>query len=311
MSLTQAKVAGMRVALMPTFLWSGKTADGQEAVERVDAETAEEARAVLEARGWTELKQHTTDIQDFVQEQFRAATDPKYHPNLTPKQELANFRGEGPSFWGGWMESMLRSYVAILVIAGGLALQIYDHSVVGIALCAGLLAAVLLLFPVLKVWFGQTPRLFHKLHEARNWRRWDEVLQCLDQLQKAQQLTKLGIRESEMARYRALALAGLGRLEDGIKVFSDAAEKANMPQWLFHAFLARIYTTAKQYDPGLRMYQAALAEATDKLVVWLDTQGGVAVSRVCCGCVAGVLRIGQQERPMLMRVVADVAGPDP
>ena len=41
---------------MPTFLWSGKAAEGRQQSERVEAENAQAAKAILASRGWTDLE---------------------------------------------------------------------------------------------------------------------------------------------------------------------------------------------------------------------------------------------------------------
>jgi len=137
------------------------------------------------------------------------------------------------------------------------------------------------LFPALHWWFGRTKILFHKLHTARNWRRWAEVLDCLDKLQQISRSTKIGIGEASVARYRALALAGLGRLDEAVSGFREIAEKTGMPQWLFHTHLASIYTVAKQYDKGLESYRLGIEEANDKSIVWIDT-GAYLVQQFNC-----------------------------
>jgi len=263
---------------MPIFLWTGKTATGQEEVERIEADTPEAARKILEARGWTDLSQQTMEIHDFAKAQVEGASCPEYKVEITPKQELAYLKGTAPGFLANWLKSLRESWFTILLIAVMFAFAVYRHRVPLMFFMGGLLAVVVLLFPALHWWFGRTQTLFRELHSARNWRRWDEVLQRLEQLKSAQRTTKIGIGEAEIARYRALALAGKGQLEEAVILFEAAAEQAKMPQWLYHVHLATIYSTAKQYDRGLEMYRLALDEATDKSVVWID-MGGFLVER--------------------------------
>ena len=255
---------------MPTYLWTGKTPSGREEAERITADTPEAARKILEDHAWTDLRQHTTEIHHFAQQQGEAASDPNYRPQLTPQQELAFIKGTAPGLWQNWLKSLRESITTILILSACLAWAIYRQRTLFIVTSGALLAVVVFLFPVLHLWFSQTKNAFHKLHAARNWRRWDEVLKCLDQMQNAQSSTKIGIGEAEMARYRALALSGLGQVDEAVQGFSEAAEKSNMPRWLFHVHLATIYSVAKQYDRGLEMYRLALDEATDKSVVWID-----------------------------------------
>ncbi len=140
---------------------------------------------------------------------------------------------------------------------------------------------IVCLFPVLHLWFNQSSILFRKLNSAKNWRRWNEVLQCLDKLEKARRATKIGIGEVEVSHYRALAFAGLGRLDEAVAGFTAAANKSDIPQWLFHVRLVALYSVAKQYGKGLEMYRLAVDEATDKSVVWID-MGSYLVERFSC-----------------------------
>lgn len=271
--LDEEKVGRYSSGAMPTFLWTGKTASGQEEVDRITADTPEAARKILEERGWTDLRQHTTEIHDFVKSQGNAASDPEYRPKLTPKEDLAFMKGTAPGVWTNWLKSLWESAYSILIFGAGLAWGIYRHNLPAMLIFGALLVLIVFLFPALHIWFSQTKNAFQKLHSARNWRRWDEVLQCLDKLQSAQSATKIGIGAAEIARYRALALAGLGRLDEAVKLFEEAADTAKMPAWLFHVHLATVYSTAKEYERGLEMYRLALDEATDKSIVLIDMSG--------------------------------------
>jgi hypothetical protein len=76
---------------MPAFLWSGKTPVGREAVEQVNAESPIESRKILEARGWTVLRQLTTEVDD--------------SPTESPQFQ----QGTVPGFWSGWFAELRRS----------------------------------------------------------------------------------------------------------------------------------------------------------------------------------------------------------
>ena len=270
---------------MPKFLWSGISASGKEEVDEIDAETAMEARKILEARGWTALHQHTTEVSDFARRQVRESSNPKYAPNLTPKERLQYHEGTAPGLWRNWLKNIGQSAWAILLLAVFLLLAIFDRANPGKSFTIGLflllLALVAFLYPALHWWFRRTKRLFVKLQRARTWHRWDEVLQCLDKLSDSRRATKIGIGELSMARYRALALAGLGRLEEAMTVYCAASEKAKPPPWLFHTFQAGIYTAARQHDKALECQRLALEQATDKSMACLDL-GMLLVRRFNC-----------------------------
>lgn len=256
---------------MANFLWSGKTPSGQEEAEEVTAESPAEARKILEARGWTELRQHTTETADFIHQ--RQSLVSRNRRQLTPNERLQYRKGTAPGLWANWLKSISYNSIAILVLAG-LLTWIVNRQVpnkgIWIATATVCLAYIVFQYPVLRWWFRQTKRLYVKMHRARTWHRWDEVLRCLDKLVNSRQATNIGINDYSMARYRALALAGLGRLDEAITGFRTAAEEANTPAGLYYSSLAGIYKIAGQYDKALESYRAGLEEATDKSVILID-----------------------------------------
>lgn len=265
---------------MANFLWSGKTPSGQEEAEEVTAETPAEARKILEARGWTELRQHTTDVADFIHQ--RQSLISRKRRELTPNEKLQYRQGTAPGFWTNWLKNINKDAVALLVLAGIATWIQYNRQVphpgLWIVTLAVFLAFLVFRYPVQHWWFGRTKRLWVKMHKAKTWHRWDEVLQCLDKLVKSQQATHIGINDYTTARYRALALTGLGRLDDALTGFRVAAEKANTPPEFYHSSLAGLYSTAGQYDKALECYRAAVDQATDKALFLIDV-GMYLVSR--------------------------------
>ncbi|HEV2329739.1 MAG TPA: hypothetical protein VGY56_13235 [Verrucomicrobiae bacterium] len=256
---------------MPNFLWSGIAPSGRDEAEEVTAETPAEARRILEARGWTELRQHTTDIADFIRQ--RQSLISRNRRKLTPKEKLQYHPGTRRGFWLNWLKNISKDAVVILVIAGLLTLIVNRQAPsqdLWIVTCAICLAFIVFRYPVRRWWFQQTKRLYVKMHKARVWHRWNEVLSCLDKLVKSQQATHIGINDYSMAWYRALALAGLGRLDEAIAGFRTTAEKANTPPGLYYSTLAGIYTIAGQYDQALESYRTALEQATDKSLILID-----------------------------------------
>lgn len=71
-------------------------------MERVSAATAQEAKEILEQRGWTNLRLHKGEVTDFVSKQVRAASRNKQRAELTPEQELAYHRKDPGVFWSNW-----------------------------------------------------------------------------------------------------------------------------------------------------------------------------------------------------------------
>ena len=134
--------------------------------------------------------------------QVSAASNPKFQPKLTPKEDLAFLEGKGPGFWRNWLKSERETIGTPLVIGACLAFAINRHQKILVLIFGGLLVFMIVLFPALHFWFSQTKNLFEKLHTARNWRRWNEVLSCLENIEKAKKATQIGIGEIARANAR-------------------------------------------------------------------------------------------------------------
>ena len=257
---------------MPTFLWSGRTTSGKEEAAEIEAETASEAKKILQARGWTNLRQYTNEITDFVHSQGRAS-NPDY-PKITAKQRLQYHQGTAPGFWHQWLKSLGRSSLLIVVIVAGIFMDVQDHAGrvdynrIGVYVVT--LGGAVFLYPIVRWRVGRTKRLFVQLTEAKNWRRWEEVLRCADQFAVSKPEARVGISDYSIAQYRASALAGLGRVEEALAGYDAAAIAAKTPGWLAHVTRASIYGAAKQYDDALKCYYDALSEEPNKPTICLD-----------------------------------------
>jgi tetratricopeptide (TPR) repeat protein len=92
---------------------------------------------------------------------------------------------------------------------------------------------------------------YNKLHRAVDWHRWDEVLDLVAKLDANRKINFIKVPEVELARNRAKALAGLGRVEEGLAEYKKCEGQTGCPSWLHKAFVAGIYDTAKQYDKAI------------------------------------------------------------
>lgn len=255
---------------MPTYLWSGKNPSGEESAERVEAPNVEEAKATLEGRGWTQLQLHTGEMANYIHKSMAKVTPTEYQPQLTPKEELQFHKGEQPGFWQRWMTSVVDAKGTIGFCAVLLAWSIYRQQTVGIVIIGALLLVVVFLFPVIHVWFAAPSKLFIRLNTARTWWRWQEVLQCIDQLNKAHKRTKIGMGRAEVARYWSLALAGTGQVEQGMKLFSEEAAASNMPEWLRLSHIGTMYNVAQQFDKALEYRRQSFVASNEDSIACID-----------------------------------------
>jgi tetratricopeptide (TPR) repeat protein len=247
---------------MPEYLWSGTSPSGEQgAAERVQADNIEAAKAILISRGWTNLQFHKGEIHSYVKTSMAANRGYKLH--LTPKEELRVHKGGNSAFFHHWWHSLVQhkfnlTIFALIVLYGIFRQQMWLASFFG-----ALLLLYILLFPIGYFRASGSNRLFRKLVTARNWYRWDEVLQCVEQFKKRQQTKKMGIGRAQLARYSAQALAGTGRLEEAIKIFNEETASANMPEWLRLSQIGTIYHVAGQFDNALEYRRRAATASTD------------------------------------------------
>src|SRR5581483_10453680 len=112
--------------------------------------------------------------------------------------------------WKKWLRIVNDSKGTHLLLVGLIAWTAYEHDYPGTVICT----ACLFVFPGIVLWYGQSGRLFARLNKARAWHRWNEVLACVEKLKQAKARTNVGVPETVLVRYRAQALAGLGRFDE-------------------------------------------------------------------------------------------------
>jgi tetratricopeptide (TPR) repeat protein len=267
---------------MPTFLWSGKDAEGRQRNERVETENAQSARTILSGRGWTELELLKDEVgysealhiepnpPNWLKEEF----EEEFKTQNTPDQEAAFLKGKtGSDLLDQTWTTIKKSFGTILICAAFLGLGIYKHRAWLMIIGSVGLAVIVFLTPVLHLVFSFFARSSHeytRLNKAKVWARWDEVLNCVEQLRHADRLTGAAVPEVELARCRAQALGALGRLEEGLQEFRKFENNPKVEHWLYLSFLAGIYDTARQFEKGLELRQQAATEKPDTSAVWID-----------------------------------------
>ena len=257
---------------MHSFLWSGKDSEGKKRSERVEAENARAARAILEAQGWTDLQLIKDEIGDVVKRRHRAESRIQV-PELTPDQEASRFWGKRKSFAMKWWNSLQGSFVNIALIVLILGFGIYAHKTGSIFRGGTELLLILLLFPVLSLFYSQTRRNYARLNRAKVYGRWNEVLKYVEKLKRSHELTRIGVGKVELARNRALAIAHLGRLDEAISEFKKVESSATTPAWLYASHLGGIYKAGGEYERALECQMKVVAEKPDMSSGWIDLAG--------------------------------------
>jgi tetratricopeptide (TPR) repeat protein len=106
-------------------------------------------------------------------------------------------------------------------------------------------------------------RSFRRLQEAISWGRWDEVLRKLASLRNR-------IPPDAAAFYEAQALAGLGRTDEGLRVWARFSGAPQLPDWMHWARLSEIYATAQDREAALAALERAAVLAPENPVVLLS-----------------------------------------
>jgi tetratricopeptide (TPR) repeat protein len=265
---------------MPTFLWSGKDAEGRERSERVEAENAQQAKAILSNRGWTNLELAKDSLGDSEALRIEPAEWVKEGMDEihTADNEAAYHKGKKVyGFWIQWGRGLKDSIKLLLILAALLGFGIYRHNIWLIVLCSLGLAFVVFLTPVIHFvfsFFARSSRGYSRLNQAKVWGRWDEVLECVEELRRPDSITGAAVPEMELVRARAQALAALGRLDEGVAEFKKYENSPKVEHWLYLSFLAGIYDNGRQFEKSLELRRAAAAENPQASMVWIDLAYG-------------------------------------
>jgi tetratricopeptide (TPR) repeat protein len=265
---------------MGTFLWSGKDAQGNQRSERVEAENAQQARAILADRGWTDLQLIQDELGSAVVSQVKAAAwvregaDPQKMAELQAKLMQGK---KAPGLFAQTLDSIKKEIKFIIIWAAILAFGIYKHRTWAIVFGAAGIALYVLLFPVLHFvfrFFATAQREYARLNKARVWGRWDEVLECVERLRRPDRITGVGVPDFELVRCRAQALVGLGKLDEGLAEFRKLENSPKVERGMYYSLLAAIYDVGRQFDKALELRQKAVEEKPDTASVWIDLAYG-------------------------------------
>src|SRR5580704_9360605 len=168
---------------MHSFLWSGKDSNGNKRAERVEAQNAQEAKAILTAEGWTELELIKNEIGDVVTKS-RLASSQFEQPELTPDQEAAYYQGKRPGLAAEWRKSLWQCKSPIVLTLLILVLAIVRHRTISSMISGVGLIAIVFIYPVIRIYFGQTSRNFARLNRAKVVGDCKEVLECVERLRR-------------------------------------------------------------------------------------------------------------------------------
>lgn len=250
---------------MPDYLFTARSPDNRTVTEFIDAESANAVLATLRRRNYSDIVLHTDDTAAY----FSA---PRDNEQLSARDyvRLRNARSDAGIifFLLGkiLLSNKLRGFwlLWLLALVGFIALKMWRpwHDFDGIF--AATLAVV-----------GLTPSLVIgvlvfvaasnslRIIEDDSWGRWDSVLPLLPKVADR-------LPPQQTALLQAKALAGSGRLDEGLRCLAPFGEGLLMPKWLYWASLSRIYSAACHADGELAALEKAAALAPENAYALLE-----------------------------------------
>lgn len=243
---------------MPEYLLSARPARGPRFTDLIQAETGDAAVQQLLDEGCTEIVLHTDEV---------TATLTRYSelPGNFPPSELVNMGRRG--YWRQTLFLLRKILLASwFMFFPGLGVfiwrrtQDYPWNFLDVVLL-GILALPFLWVPLIPL--TGPGRRYNQAQRAIVWAKWEELLDLLPELEGV-------IPDYELRRFRAKALAGLGRLEEGLEEFSVVAEQKEIPDWLYWGLVGDIHINAKDHDGVIAGMERALELAPNNPSILLD-----------------------------------------
>jgi len=242
---------------MPNFVWTAKDKFGKPVLREMAADTAEQAKDQLLADGCTELELKDNEINDASREGFTAKTIVFGEEVKMTAEERLRHRGKPPMTFsralreGAFQGKELSLLIILLAFYEGYRGNIFSVILLGVALLLWIAFTICVRLPGI---------YYAKLNEAKDWNRWKEVLELVETLKKIRRNHFIKIPVVELVRSHAQALAGLGRLSEGLEEFRSCENQPGCPGWLYTAFVAELYQIGKQYDKAIEYKQKAVEQ---------------------------------------------------
>lgn len=252
------------------YLLTGRTPDGQEVTERVEAASADAAVAQFRGRGhgYVDVVLHTDEVMSLFPGQSAVAEV------FTPQEyvELLKAGTFWRSTWFMLCKVYRKAWGTDALLLGCLALRRWAGWPWGVwdwVLLAALLAPLALI--LLRLAFSPSRR-YNRLIAADAWGQWDDVLRQVDSLEGR-------VPAHDLALRKAKALAGLGRLDEALRVIGKVAHDPQVPPWMYQDFVGEVYSVAKKFDEATIAAERAVELAPDNATVLLDLALGLLTHR--------------------------------
>ena len=252
---------------MTNYVRSATDKSGKKVIREIEAASAEDAKFVLLAQGYSNLELKEDEVDSVVRAGFpKRQNDFGAEISATAEQRLkhrddptATFRDAIRKGFGG--NSLLVATLLGLAIYSGFRKQ------TGLFL---LYLVVLLAWVACILYMSLQSVYYRKLVKADDWSRWNDVFTLVAILKVIGRFRKVKVPGSALTRHRAKALAGLGRMDEALAEYKQCEGRPDCPGWLYKLFLASLHTTAKQHDQAIECNLASIAEKPTS-VAWADS----------------------------------------
>lgn len=251
---------------MTNYVWSATDKSGQKVIKEIEAASAEDAKFVLLAQGYSNLELKEDEVVSAAVAGFSKRENAfGAEIKVTAEQRLKHRDDPTVTYWDALRKGVEQNCIVFLTL---ILFAIYSGF-------RGQWGYVTLYIAALLAWlayilFVSLPSVYYrKLIKASDWSQWNDVLSLVTTLQLIGRFSFVKVPATELTRNRTKALAGVGRLDEALAEYTQCQGRPDCPIWLYKLFVASLYTTAGQYDKAIEYNLASIA-AKPTSTAWLD-----------------------------------------
>lgn len=251
---------------MPKFTWTAKDASGNDIVREITAPNVEASKQVLLSEGCTELVLREDEIMHAARDRFtEKSTIFGEEIKVTTEERLKHLNQPRKTMFRRVIDTIIQDmalYGCVLAVIGFEIWRGRTEIAIGFG-CA------MLCWPVFRIWMTLPGYYYKKLNQAKDWHRWQEVMELVEKSESIRRTHVIKLPQSELLRARAQALAGMGNMQQALVIMQGLVGQPGMPSWLHTAHIAGLYDIAKQHDTAIEYNRKAIAEHSSP-VLWAD-----------------------------------------
>ena len=222
---------------MTNYVWSATGKSGEKVIKEIEAASAEDAKFVLLAQGYSnlELKQDevgSAALAGFSKRQNAFGQEIK----VTAEQRLKHRDNPTVTFWDALRKGFGQSFIGILALIVLAGYSVYQgHWGYVVLYVAALLAWLAFILCV------SLPSVYYrKLIKASDWSQWNGVLSLVGILQIIGRFSYVKVPPTKLTRNRTEHWRNPGRLDEALAEYSQCEGRPDCPTWLYKLFMASL-----------------------------------------------------------------------